>query len=64
MSTSWGEEQNVSNEPKMQERQEVCGVVKAKRAGSFEKEELINRGLRGNKEEPVCEDDSLPVKKR
>lgn len=38
--------------------------MKAKRAGSFEKEESVNRGLRSNKEEPVCEDDSLPVKKR
>ena len=36
-----------------------CGVMKAKREGVFEKEEVINCGFRSNDEEPICEEDSF-----
>lgn len=43
----------------MLEELEDLGVRKAKRTGSFEKEEVLNCGLRSNEEEPVCEEDRL-----
>lgn len=42
---------------------EKTGPGRAKRAGSFEKAEVVNCDLRNNEEEPVCEEDNLLLRR-